>query len=137
MARLILDTTVLIAAERDEIQLEASIDDDDDLAIAALTAAELLVGVELASAKRRGPRAAFVDAVLETLVVEDYTLDTARAHAELLAQVKRSGKPRSAHDLIIAAIAIATDRAVVTDDARGFTRLRGVEVRPWKAEQRP
>jgi len=67
--------------------------------------------------------------VLQTLSVEDYTLATARAHAHLLAAVRASGNPRGAHDLIIAATAIATGRAVVTTDRRGFSDLPGVDVR--------
>jgi tRNA(fMet)-specific endonuclease VapC len=103
--------------------------DDDDVAIAAITAAELLVGVELAGATHRSARAAFVEELLATLTVEDYALNTARAHAGLLAATSRSGRPRGAHDLIIGATAIATERIVVTADARGFEGLPGVSVR--------
>ena len=67
--------------------------------------------------------------MLQTLSVEDYTLTTARAHAHLLAATRGSGTPRGAHDLIIAATAISTERAVVTADLRGFSDLSGVDVR--------
>lgn len=103
--------------------------DDDDVAIAAITVAELLVGVELADPGRRAARAAFVEDVLETLTVEDYTLATARAHARLLAATRTAGVARGAHDLIIAATALASDRVVVTADARGFLGLPGLDVR--------
>jgi tRNA(fMet)-specific endonuclease VapC len=103
--------------------------DDDDVAIAAITAAELLVGVELADRRHRAAREAFVGKVLETLVVEDYTLATARAHAHLLAFARSSGRPRGAHDLVIAATAVAAERIVVTADARAFADLPGVGVR--------
>jgi tRNA(fMet)-specific endonuclease VapC len=97
--------------------------------VAAVTIAELLVGVELAGARRRTARAAFVEDVIETLTIEDYTLATARAHAQLLAATRAGGTPRGAHDLIIAATAVASGRAVVTADARGFHDLAGVDVR--------
>ena len=129
LERLILDTTVLVAAERQRARLDRAIDDDNDVAIAAVTAAELFVGVELAEARQRAGRAAFVDDLLQTLSVEDYTLTTARAHAHLLAATRGSGTPRGAHDLIIAATAISTERAVVTADLRGFSDLSGVDVR--------
>lgn len=103
--------------------------DDDDVAIAAITAAELLVGVELADGRRRTRRSAFVEDVLETLTIEDYTLATARAHGHLLAFARSSGTPRGGHDLMIAATAVASDRILVTADARGFADLPGVEVR--------
>lgn len=129
MDRLILDTTVLVSAERRRARLDRAIGDEDDIAIAAVTAAELLVGVELSDGDRRTRRAAFVAEVLETVPIEDYTLATARTHAHLLAAVRAAGTPRGAHDLIIAATAAATGRAVVTTDARGFRDLPGVEVR--------
>jgi tRNA(fMet)-specific endonuclease VapC len=129
LERLILDTTVLVTAERRRARLDPAIADEDDVAIAAVTAAELLVGVALANARQRKGRAAFVEDVLRTLSVEDYTLMTARAHANLLAATRVSGTPRGAHDMIIAATAVATGRAVVTADAGGFSDLPGLDVR--------
>jgi tRNA(fMet)-specific endonuclease VapC len=129
LERLILDTAVLVAAERAGDALDRLIGDEDDVAIAAVTAAELLVGVELADARRRERRRRYVEAVLETIPVEDYDLEVARAHAGLLAHVRREGRPRGAHDLLVAATALARGRAVVTTDAAGFAGLPGVEVR--------
>jgi tRNA(fMet)-specific endonuclease VapC len=120
---------VLVSAERRRRRIEQAIADDDDVAIAAITAAELLVGVELADRRNRPRREAFVADVLETLTVEDYTLSTARAHAHLLAFARESGRPRGAHDLTIAATAVASERILVTTDARGFTDLPPLEIR--------
>lgn len=129
MARVILDTTVLVDAERTARQLGRLIADDDDVAIAAITVAELLAGVELADAARHGPRAAFVQRVLNTVPVEDYDLPVATEHARLLAHVRHTGRPRGAHDLIIAATAAARDRVIVSSDATAFDGLPGVRVR--------
>jgi tRNA(fMet)-specific endonuclease VapC len=128
VARLILDTTVLIAAERARRGLTEALGDEDDVAIAAVTAAELLVGVELAHARRRGRRKAFVQAVLTEVRVEPYDVETARAHATLLAHTRRTGQSRGAHDLLIAATAITTARRLITADATGFADLPGVEL---------
>lgn len=128
MARLILDTTVFIDAERHRQQLNRLIADQDDVAIAAVTAAELLVGVELADDARRPMRAAFVRGVLDTVPIEDYDVQVARVHATLLAHVRRTGKPRGAHDLIIAATAVARDRRVVSNDRTAFADLPRVSV---------
>jgi len=129
VARLILDTTVLISAERTAKNLSRLIADEDDVAIAAITAAELLVGVELADGARQSRRAAFVRSVLDAVPVEDYDLDVATEHARLLAHVRRSGRPRGAHDLIIAATAAAAGRAIVSADVTAFADLPGVQVR--------
>jgi len=88
--------------------------------IAAITAAELLVGVELADSKRRERRHRFVESVLGTIPIEPHDLDVARAHASLLAHARRSGRPRGAHDLLIAATALAHSRTVVSAEPLGF-----------------
>ena len=129
MARLIIDTPVLIDAERTGRQLNRLIADEDDVAIAAVTAAELLVGVELADDAGRAKRSSFVRSVLDTLPIEDYDVQVAHAHARLLAHVRRTGRPRDAHDLIIAATAVARDRLVVSTDSSAFADLPGVSVR--------
>ena len=67
--------------------------------------------------------------VLSTIPIEEYDLDVARSHATLMAATRRSGRPRGAHDLIIAATAAARGRTVVTHEAHGFSDLPGVEVR--------
>ena len=127
MTRLLLDTSVLVAAERGA-PLTAVLPDDADVAVAALTLAELAVGVELASARYRTARAAFVADVRRTLPALPYDDRVADAHAALLAAVRRAGRPRGAHDLIVAATAAAWDRTVVTRDAGAFTDLPGVTV---------
>ncbi|MGV9772432.1 PIN domain-containing protein [Streptosporangium sp. NPDC003464] len=127
--RLILDTGVLIAAERGRASVDAVIGDTDDVAIAAITVAELLVGVEMADAARRPGRQAFVDEVLALIPVEEYTTDVARVHARLMAHVRREGKTRGAYDLLIAATAATTARTVITmDSSAAFDDLPGVRV---------
>jgi tRNA(fMet)-specific endonuclease VapC len=125
----VLDTCVLIDAERSALDLDGLIADDDDPAVAAVTIAELGVGVELASGRRRRTRRAFLDDIVDTLPVIGYDLDVAQAHTQLLVAVRGGGRPRGAHDLIIAATALATNRVVVTSDTRGFDGLPGVRVR--------
>ncbi|MFJ2743214.1 PIN domain-containing protein [Streptomyces sp. NPDC087440] len=123
--RLILDTDVLISLERSSAPLVFAA--DDDVTISAVTAAELLLGIELADEARRQAREDFVTAILAVVPVEEYGLEVARAHARLLAHVRRTGRPRGAHDLIIAATAVATARSLVTlDEKAGFTDLPGV-----------
>jgi len=120
---------VIIATERGEFDLDRLIADDDEPAIAAITVAELGVGVELATGRRKTTRRAFLDDVLETLPVIGYDIDVATAHTTLLVSVHRAGRPRGAHDLIIAATARATGRVVVTSDRTGFDDLPGVAIR--------
>ncbi|MDQ2630977.1 MAG: PIN domain-containing protein [Actinomycetota bacterium] len=128
MARLILDTTVLVAAERGANALAEAINDGDDVAVAAITVAELRVGIQLAKGRRKDKRERFVEAVLDAVSIEPYELEVADAHAALLAHVRRKGTPRGAHDLIIAATARAKERIVVSFDRGGFSDLPGVSI---------
>ncbi len=123
MSLLLLDTTFLIDAERGGVDLDDAIDDDDDVAIAAVTVAELLVGVKLASGRRRNARQTYVNEIVESLPIIAYDRDVAIEHADLLFAVRDQGRPRGAHDLLIAATARATNRTVVTADLEAFAGL--------------
>lgn len=102
--------------------------DEDDVAIAAITIAELRVGA-LLGARKAVARTAFVEDVLAVIPVIPYDLAVAEAHARLLVEVRRQGTPRGAHDLLIAATATASRRAVVTANVAAFVDLPGLEVR--------
>jgi tRNA(fMet)-specific endonuclease VapC len=125
---LLLDTTFLVDAERGDFVLDDVIDDEDEVAIAAISVAELLVGVKLSSGRRRRSRQAYADDIIDSLRIIPYDTSIAREHADLLAAVRKVGRPRGAHDLIIAATARATNRAVVTSDTRAFIDLPGVVI---------
>jgi len=124
--RLILDTDVLIAYERGTIDRTAL--DNDELAIAAVSVAEYRVGIELADTpERAADRARALVAITSTVDVLDYTEATAAHHARLIAHVRRTGKARGAHDLIIAAHALQSGRIVLSSDAHArFGDLPGV-----------
>jgi predicted nucleic acid-binding protein len=124
--RLILDTNVLIAYERGTLDRAAL--DEDELAIASVSVAEYRVGIELADTPERAADRARALAIITSVIdVMDYTATTAAHHGRLLAHVRRSGTPRGAHDLIIAAHAAETGRTVVSKDAKArFNDLPGV-----------
>lgn len=126
--RLIVDTGVLVSTERQHSTFAEILDDGDDVAIAAITVAELRTGIELATEARRGPRTLFLTRVMDALPVEPYDETTAHEHGKLLAHVQRNGTKRGAHNLIIAATAVATGRVVLTGDRSArFGDLPGIE----------
>lgn len=124
--RLIVDTNVLVAYERGAIDRAAL--DNDELAVAAISIAEYRVGIELADTPRRAAdRARALAAISSTVNVLEYTEETAAHHARLIAHARRIGAARGAHDLIIAAHALQTNRTVLTFDAKArFGDLPGV-----------
>jgi len=124
--RLILDTNVLIAYERGTIDRAAL--DEDEIAVASVSVAEYRVGIELADTpERAAERARALVTITSVIDVLEYTSATAAYHGRLLAHVRRSGAPRGAHDLIIAAHAAETGRTVVSRDVKArFSDLPGV-----------
>ena len=130
MSRLLLDTTLLVDADRLGGSLDKMIADDDEVAIAAVTIAELLASVLLAdTSTHRSSREQFVDEIRSTIPIIDYDATVAASHAQLFVAVRRQGRPRGAHDLIIAATANATQREVVSADLSAYQDLPGVRVR--------
>lgn len=124
--RVILDTGAVIAFERGTLDIDAVLG-MDDAAIASITAMELLVGVERADDTHKQARSIRVEAVLASLPIEEYTLSVARVHARLAVEAMSKGKPRSAYDMMIAATAAATNRVLLTTDAKaGFGQFAGV-----------
>jgi tRNA(fMet)-specific endonuclease VapC len=124
----LIDTSVVIDAERRRAPLEA-VAEGEDRAISVVTASELLHGVHRAAdAAVRMRRHAFVEGVLARLEPLPITMHVARAHAEIWARLEADGALIGAHDLWIAATALAHGMRVATVNARHFERLPGLEV---------
>jgi tRNA(fMet)-specific endonuclease VapC len=130
----LIDTSIFVALERRGLPLGALAavapeGPDVPVALASVTASELLVGVHRADTPaRRLRREAFVEAVLGAVPVLAFDLRVARTHARLWAQLTAAGSPIGAHDLLIAATAIAHEYAVLTDNPRDFERVPGLAV---------
>ncbi|MGB8703016.1 MAG: PIN domain-containing protein [Thermosynechococcaceae cyanobacterium] len=99
---LILDTNVLIQAERNHTNHFAPFADYGNAYISAITVSELLVGVHLANSEaRRNQRKAFVESILGLFPILEFSVATARIHAELYASLRQKGELIGANDLII------------------------------------
>lgn len=127
--RLILDTGVIIAIDRAELDPMGLLQRDDDVVIAAVTLAELQVGVQTAPPARKASREAAFAHAAALYPVEDYGAETSQYHADLLIHCRRTGRPRGEIDLMIAATALATNRVLVTLDRKAdFGSLPGLNV---------
>lgn len=126
----LIDTSVLIDAERRGQALERSAG-DQDRAISAITASELLHGVHRAGAEHiRARREAFVEHLLASLEALPITTAVARVHAGIWAALEREGKIIGAHDLWIAATAVSHGMGLATANAAEFERVPGLTVLP-------
>jgi predicted nucleic acid-binding protein len=128
---LLIDASVLIAAERGQLDLKrlTAARLTTPVGIAAITASELLHGVHRAdSSARRNRRERFVESVVAALAVFPFDLLSARIHARLWAELASNGLTVGAHDLLVAATAIASGFGVATRDLRSFPRIPGLAV---------
>lgn len=126
---LILDTSILISAERKLFDLEAFLDSEAPgvpLFISAITASELLHGVHRADKQQRRKRKSFVEGILAALPALPFDLSAAQAHAKLWADLEASGERIGPHDLIIAATCLTLDHSVATLNERELERVPGL-----------
>lgn len=136
----LIDSSVLIAVERAAVrkagrggpglaEVTAALrDDDPEVGMASITAAELLHGVHRAADHARTQRTAFVEAALIAFPPVAFDLAAARIHATLQAGLALRRSPIGAHDLIIAATALAIGWSVATLNHGEFSRVPGLDV---------
>lgn len=130
----LIDTSIFVAWERAELSPESleKRAGTDSLALCAITASELLHGVHRAdTAQRRGRREAFVEAILAALPVVPVDLFVCRHHARIWSDLRIRGQVIGAHDLLIAATAVAFDLIVATRNRREFERVEGLRLAIW------
>lgn len=101
---------------------------EEERAISVVTVSELLHGVHRASGARRARRSAFVEHLLAGLQAIPITEPVARVHADVWAQLAKRGQVIGAHDLWIAATAIAHGLSLATGNAAEFRRVPGLQV---------
>jgi predicted nucleic acid-binding protein len=142
--RYLLDTNIIsnILKRQPSVALTAWMakQADEDLFIASLTVAEIRRGIlEKPAGKRRdqlaawfagpeGPQALFAGRVLP------FDEKAALLWAQLMADGKTKGRPRSALDTIIASVAEANECVVVTDNEKDFAGIQVVN--PLRVRER-
>ena len=129
-----IDSSFLIETERSKLGLDELLREhgEEEIAIASITASELLHGVHRAAKPaHRTRREVFVEGLLAVVPVLPFDLLTARVHASLWAQLASKGVNIGAHDLLIAATALTVGYDVVTHDKRSFPKIPGLKLLDW------
>lgn len=127
----LIDSSVLIAVERGQLDIDVigARFADEDVALSAVTASELLHGIHRArTPAQRHRRQAFVEGLLAQLPVIPFDLTVARLHASLWAGLAARGIAVGERDLMIGATAISGGYCVATRDERSFPRIPGLKV---------
>lgn len=130
----LIDSSILIDYERGRLDIEPYVAARADEAsfISVITASELLHGVHRATRPdQRARRSAFVEGVLERFPLLEIDLATARAHAQVWADLSEAGALIGQNDLWLAAACIAHGLTMVTANVREFGRVPGLAVEAW------
>ncbi len=132
---LVIDTDVWVLAEKSGSGLSlARWAHHGGAYMSAITASELLVGVERANtAQRRAKRAAFVENLLAAIPILDFAMPVARTHARLLASLQKNVNA-GAHDALIAATALHHGHALLTRNVADFKIFVGLQVEAFEVE---
>lgn len=136
----LIDATVLIDHQRGRLDLEPQISgrEEEPFFLSVITVSQLLHGVHRAGNQvRRAKRSAFVEAVIDRFPLLPLDLPSARIHAELWAGLAVSGTLIGAHDLWLAAAAVAHDLTLATANVREFGRVPGLDVQDWSRRPPP
>lgn len=126
---LLIDTDVWVLAEKTDNNLDlARWASYGGAYMSAITASELLVGVERANtAERRARRGAFVENLLSSVPVLEFSMPVVRTHARLLAALSKN-VTAGAHDALIAATAVHHGYALLTRNVEDFKIFAGLKV---------
>ena len=131
----LIDASILIEYERGRLNLERHLAQrrQDEFYLSVVTASELLHGVHRAvQSGIRAKRSALVEALLERFPLLSIDLATARAHAQIWADLTAAGKMIGPNDLWLAATCLAHGLSIVTANVREFTRVPGLMVEVWE-----
>ena len=123
----LIDTDLLIDLEQGDAAVEALLG-EEERAISVITVSELLHGVLRAGGGARARRQAFVEHLLASLQAIPITEPVARIHADIWSGLAERGEPIGAHDLWIAATAVAHGLAIATRNDSHFRRIPGLRV---------
>lgn len=131
---LIIDSSLFIGDERKKFALSAffAAHAKETPYMAAVTAAELLHGVERASPAHRAIRSLRVEQYIAAVEVIDFDLAVARRYASLWAAMEASGNKPDAHDLAIATTALHFGFEVATTNTRHFAQIPGIRLTDTK-----
>jgi tRNA(fMet)-specific endonuclease VapC len=123
----LIDTDLLIDLEKGNAAIESLLG-EEERAISVITVSELLHGVLRTQGAPRARRQAFVEHLLAGLQAIPITELVARIHADIWSGLTERGEPIGAHDLWIAATALAHGLGIATRNNSHFDRIPGLRV---------
>lgn len=100
-----------------------------DIAISAITVAELQYGVEKSAAREKNALA--LEAFLLPLEIAPFDTGAALVYGNIRAELERQGKPIGGMDMLIAAQAVAQNFTLITHNLKEFERVPTLRCETW------
>jgi predicted nucleic acid-binding protein len=132
---LILDSTLLIAAERRRQNAREMLDaisrttGNEDIALSVISLLELAHGAARAdTAQRRTKRLQFIEEILRALPIHQVTVSVALRAGQIYGENQAKGVSLPLADLLIGVTALELGYRIVTDNLRHFRLIPGLSV---------
>jgi tRNA(fMet)-specific endonuclease VapC len=128
----LLDTNIVSYWMRGDLEVIRRLREQppSDLALSAITLAEILYGITRSST-RKVEHSRKIQQIRSVLRVYPFDDGAAEEYAEVRSQLEATGHPISERDTQIAAIALAHRLTVVTHNVKEFGRVAGLAVEDW------
>lgn len=133
--RYLLDTNVCIRylnGQADGVRQQLLLKDPDEIIVCSVVKAELFYG----SLKSKNPRKNLEKQrrFVERFASLPFDGEAAHAYSQIRARLEELGTPIGPNDLMIAAIAVASDVVLVTHNTREFGRVKGLQHEDWEID---
>jgi tRNA(fMet)-specific endonuclease VapC len=123
------DTCIYALKQRETVIRHLLSQSREDVAVSALTEAELRTGAAKSSSPARSLR--LVENFLKPLTIIEFGSEDAATYAGVRSRLERAGKPIGPIDTLIAAQAVARNLTLVTNNEREFHRVTGLSLENW------
>jgi len=99
------------------------------LHIPTIVISELYFGLEKNQSHQRN--ATFLENFIAPLSITGFSIDAAKQAAKIRCQLRKQGTPIGAYDIQIAAVAMAEDMVLLTNNTKEFKRIDGLKLENW------
>lgn len=128
---LVLDTSVLIEAERGKLALSGLLRKTfpkESIYISSISVSELYLGAHLSQKSFKEQRTISIETIISSLIILDLDSNVAKAHTNAWSHLKKKGILIGPYDLIIAATCIHYQHSLLTFNIKEFSRVPNLKL---------
>lgn len=126
--RFLLDTNIVIALNKNDLNVAQNIRSAEFVAISVTIAGELLYGARRSAQQSQNLQQ--LESLFQNIAVLNCDLETARQYAQIKEVLRRKGRPIPENDIWIAALASQYGLTVATRDS-DFSAIPSLDIVRW------